>query len=58
MTTHAQLARAQAVNEQLKAERDYAKNMEARMAVEKESLIREIRSQNLITTSLQAIQVC
>jgi hypothetical protein len=57
MNTRSQLAKAQAKMEQLISERDHFKSVESRLTAENESLYREMRSQSLISTSLQAIQV-
>ena len=41
----------------MRAERDMLKTVEARLNQEKEGLIREARSQNMLLANLQAIQV-
>ena len=41
----------------MRAERDMLKTIEARLNQEKEGLIREARSQNMLLANLQAIQV-
>ncbi len=43
--------------ENLRAERDLLKGVEVRLNQEKESLIREQRSQSLLLTNMQTIQV-
>ncbi|XP_077991395.1 nucleoprotein TPR-like [Glandiceps talaboti] len=56
LATQEKLAKAEVSSENLTAERDILKNVEARLLQEKESIIREQRGQNILLTNLQTIQ--
>ena len=57
MSKQEQLAQAQARLENMSRENDIIKSSEQRLAVEQESLRREIRTQTQLMGNLQAIQV-
>ena len=58
MVAQEQYSQADALAQRMRVERDIAKSNEVRITQEKESLLREARSQNVLLANLQAIQVC
>ena len=58
MATQEKLSHAMVQSQNLREERDLLKGVEQRLLLEKESMLREHRSQNLLMNNLQAIQVC
>ncbi len=57
MVAQEQYSQADAQVQTLRAERDMLKSSEVRIMQERDSLMREARSQNVLLSNLQAIQV-